>query len=83
MSAAQDPLIALDEARKKLLIIGWYDKDDLADIIDDNITDEEFQYILDNYSPFEDIRDSVINDVSELLGEIRTAKLMKKKEVVK
>lgn len=80
---AQDPLIALDEARKKLLIIGWYDKDDLADIIDDNITDEEFQYILDNYSPFEDIRDSVINDVSELLGEIRTAKLMKKKEVVK
>jgi len=80
---AQDPLIALEEARKKLLIIGWYNKDDLADIIDDNITDEEFQYILDNYSPFEDIRDSVIRDVEELLSEIRTAKLMKKKEVVK
>jgi len=73
--AAEDIIL---DVNKKVLVIDWYTQNRLSDVMDEKITDEEYQYILDNYTAYEDIRDSVINDVEELLREIRTAKKSKK-----
>ena len=71
---------AIFKAGKKVLVVDWFAQDRLSDVMDEKITDEEYQYILDNYTAYEDIRDSVINDVEELLREIRASKKSKAKE---
>lgn len=68
----RESAIAMIEcACKHVLVVQWYDKDDLEELLDEEITDAEYQKIIDEWMSYDIIQDTVIDYANDILREMR------------